>query len=258
MSDAVIQVRSLRRALGGAQVLSDVSFEVKQGEIFVIMGPSGTGKSVLLKHLIGLLRPDAGEVYLWDIPIHERSEEDLDDVRKRIGVVFQAAALFDSLTVGENIAFPIRRHRDLDEPAVQEAVATRLSLVGLEGKEDAMPATLSGGMRKRVGIARAVALNPEIVFYDEPTGGLDPPTARDVDSLIWRLRAYLGMTSVVVTHDLDSAFGIGDRIALMGRGTLLAVGTPEEIEADRRPEIREFLHPRRIARAEIERERVKQ
>ncbi|HET6782091.1 MAG TPA: ABC transporter ATP-binding protein [bacterium] len=252
MSDVVIQVRNLRRALGGAQVLSDVSFEVRQGEIFVIMGPSGTGKSVLLKHLIGLLRPDAGEIFLWDIPIHERSNEELDEVRKRIGVVFQGAALFDSLAVGENIAFPIRRHRDLEEPDVQEAVATRLALVGLEGKEDAMPATLSGGMRKRVGIARAVGLNPEIVFYDEPTGGLDPPTARDVDSLIWRLRAYLGMTSVVVTHDLDSAFGIGDRIALMGRGRLIAVGTPEEIEADKRPEIREFLHPRRIVRAEIQ------
>lgn len=254
----VIRVRNLRKAFNGNQVLSDVSFEVKAGEIFVIMGPSGTGKSVLLKHLIGLLRPDAGEISLWDVSIHERADEELDDLRRRIGVVFQGAALFDSLTVGENVAFPIRRHQKLDEPAVHEAVATRLSLVGLEGKEDAMPATLSGGMRKRVGIARAVALNPEIVFYDEPTGGLDPPTARDVDSLIWRLRSYLGMTSVVVTHDLDCAFGIGDRIALMGRGTLVAVGTPEEIEADQRPEIREFLHPRRIERAEIERERVKQ
>lgn len=133
MSDVVIQVRNLRRALGGAQVLSDLSFEVRQGEIFVIMGPSGTGKSVLLKHIIGLLRPDAGEIFLWDIPIHERSNEELDEVRKRIGVVFQGAALFDSLTVGENIAFPIRRHRDLVDPAVQEAVATRLALVGLEG-----------------------------------------------------------------------------------------------------------------------------
>lgn len=244
----VIRVRDLHKRLDGTDVLRGISFEVQPMEVFVIMGPSGTGKSVLLKHLIGLLRPDDGGIFIWDLPVHALTEDRLDDLRKRIGVVFQGAALFDSLSVAENVAFPLRRHRRMDEPSIREAVATRLSLVGLEGKEDVMPAALSGGMRKRVGIARAIALNPEIVFYDEPTSGLDPPTARAVDSLIWRLRAYLGVTSVVVTHDLDSAFGVGDRIAVMSGGTLLAVGTPEEIEADRRPEIQQFIHPHTVQR----------
>jgi len=164
-------------------------------------------------------------------------------------VVFQGGALFDSLTVFENVAFPLRRHRHADEVTIREAVEVRLSLVDLVGKEDVMPAVLSGGMRKRVGIARALALNPEIIFYDEPTAGLDPPTSRAVDALIRRLRIYLGMTSVVVTHDLDSAFGIADRIALLSEGTLHAVGTPQEILADSRPEVRRFLTPRFLEHA---------
>ncbi len=243
---SVIQVRDLRKRFDHIDVLRGVSFTVQPREIFVIMGPSGTGKSVLLKHLVGLVRPDAGEIFIWDMPVHALDDTQLDTLRKRIGVVFQSGALFDSLTVGENVAFPIRRHRQVDEATIREAVAVRLSLVDLAGKEELMPAVLSGGMRKRVGIARALALNPEIIFYDEPTGGLDPPTARAVDALIRRLRIYLGMTSVVVTHDLDTVFGIADRIAVLSNGTLLAVGTPQEILADTRPEIRRFLTPRAL------------
>lgn len=243
MDTPVIRVRDLRKRLGQTDVLRGISFEVTPREIFVIMGPSGTGKSILLKHLIGLLRPDSGEILIWDMPVHALPDRELDKLRRRIGVVFQSGALFDSLTVGENVAFPLRRHTPSSEEAIREAVAVRLSLVDLQGKQDVMPAALSGGMRKRVGIARALALNPEIIFYDEPTSGLDPPTARAVDALIWRLRNYLGVTSVVVTHDLDTAFGIGDRIAVMAQGSLLAVGKPGEILAERRPEIRRLIHP---------------
>ncbi len=247
MDAPVVQVRDLHKRLDHTVVLRGVSFTVEPHEVFVIMGHSGAGKSVLLKHLVGLLRPDAGEIFIWDTPVHALEEDQLDGLRRRVGVVFQSGALFDSLTVGENVAFPLQRHRQLDEAAIHEAVAIRLSLVDLSGKEDLMPAVLSGGMRKRVSIARALALNPEIIFYDEPTSGLDPPTARAVDALIRRLRIYLGVTSVVVTHDLDTAFGIADRIAVLGGGTLIAVGTPQEILADPRPEIRRFLTPRAFA-----------
>jgi phospholipid/cholesterol/gamma-HCH transport system ATP-binding protein len=247
MSEPVIQVRDLRKRLGRVDVLRGVSFEVMPQEIFVIMGPSGTGKTVLLRHLVGLLRPDQGEIYLWDSPVHALRGDDLDRVRLRIGVVFQGAALFDSMTVGENVAFPLRRHRRESEIKIRETVATLLEMVGMEGQEKKMPAKLSGGMRKRVGIARALALNPDLVFYDEPTAGLDPPAARGVESLIARLRADLGVTSVIVTHDLWTAFGIGDRVAVLDAGTLLAVGTPAEIQADPRPQIRDFIHPPTVA-----------
>ena len=242
----VITVRGLRKRLGAVEVLRGVSLKVHPREIFVIMGPSGTGKTVLLRHLIGLLRPDAGEIYLWDAPLHALAGEALDAVRLRIGVVFQSAALFDSMTVGENVAFPLRRHRAVSEVKVRAAVSSLLELVGLPGLEDQMPATLSGGMRKRVGIARALALAPDLVFYDEPTAGLDPPAAREIETLIWRLRTDLAVTSVVVTHDLWTAFGIGDRVGVLMDGRLLAVGPPRDIMADPRPEIREFIHPRGV------------
>ncbi|MGH9896006.1 MAG: ABC transporter ATP-binding protein [bacterium] len=246
MSQPVIQVRELRKRFGRADVLRGISFEVMPQEIFVIMGPSGTGKTVLLRHLIGLLRPDRGEIYLWDTPLHTLNGDDLDRLRMRIGVVFQGAALFDSMTVGENVAFPVRRHRGESEIKIRETVSTLLAMVGMEGQEQKMPSTLSGGMRKRVGIARALALNPDLVFYDEPTAGLDPPAARGVESLVSRLRADLGVTSVIVTHDLWTAFGIGDRVAVLDSGTLLAVGTPAEIQADPRPQIRDFIRPQTV------------
>lgn len=243
MDAPVITVRDLRKRLGAVDVLRGISLEVMPQEIFVVMGPSGTGKTVLLRHLIGLLAPDAGEIFLWDAPVHALRGGDLDAVLLRIGVVFQSAALFDSMTVADNVAFPLRRHRAESEIKIRESVATLLDLVGLTGAEDKMPAMLSGGMRKRVGIARALALSPDLVFYDEPTAGLDPPAAREVESLIWRLRRDLAVTSVVVTHDLLTAFGIGDRVALLMDGTVLAVGTPRDIMADPRPQLQEFIHP---------------
>lgn len=242
--EAVLQVRGLTKRLGAVEALRDVTFTVHEGESFVIMGPSGAGKSVLLKHLVGLLRPDAGEIVLWGLPVHDADEATWDRLRTRIGVVFQSAALFDSLTVGENVAFPLRRHRRLPEAEVRRIVAAKLRLVDLEGVEDRFPAELSGGMRKRVGIARALALDPELILYDEPTGGLDPLTARAVDALIARLRAQLAVTSVIVTHDLETAFGVGDRLALLWEGRLVAVGPPPAVAADPRPEVQSFLGAR--------------
>jgi len=243
MADPVIRVSDLRKRLDGADVLTGVSFEVMPGEIFILMGPSGTGKSVLLKNLIGLLRPDEGEIYIWNQAVHRMREDEFDRLRLRMGVVFQSTALFDSITVGENIAFPMRRHRQMSQKMIRTAVLDLLALVGLEQAIDRMPAMLSGGMRKRVAIARALALDPDLVFYDEPTAGLDPPTSREVDALIAGLGRELGVTSVVVTHDLATAFGIADRLAVLAHGQVLAIGPPSEIRADRRPEVQRFVNP---------------
>jgi phospholipid/cholesterol/gamma-HCH transport system ATP-binding protein len=243
MATPVIRVEHVGKRLNGTEVLRDVSFQVMSGEIFVLMGPSGTGKSVLLKNLIGLLRPDTGAIYIWDEPVHQMGEEEFDRLRLRMGVVFQSTALFDSLTVGENIAFPMRRHRQMSRRMIRTEVMDLLALVGLEQAADRLPAMLSGGMRKRVAIARALALDPDLVFYDEPTAGLDPPTSRDVDALIAMLGRELGVTSVVVTHDLATAFGIADRLAVLAQGQVLALGTPAEVRADRRPVVQHFINP---------------
>ena len=243
-SDVVVAVRDLWKSFGTVTALAGVSLAVRRGETHVIMGPSGCGKSVLLKHLVGLLKPDRGEVLVYDHPVHALPEVDLDALRIRIGVVFQSAALFDSLSVAENVAFPLRRHTPLPREAIASRVSELLALVELEGKELLMPSALSGGMRKRVGIARALAMRPSLILYDEPTGGLDPLTARTVDELILRLRADLGVTSVVVTHDLDSAFQLGDRLAVMDAGRLEVSGRPEEILASPNSFVRRFLATR--------------
>ncbi len=245
--ETVVAVRDLHKTFDSVVALAGVSLEVRRREIQVIMGPSGCGKSVLLKHLVGLLRPDRGEVRVFDRPISALPGPELNALRIRMGVVFQSAALFDSLTVAENVAFPLRRHRHLPEQEVAQRVAELLGLVELEGTEPLMPSSLSGGMRKRVGIARAMALQPALILYDEPTSGLDPLTARTVDDLILRLRADLGVTSVVVTHSLDSAFRLADRLAVMEAGRLCAEGTPEEILASTVPFVRRFLDTRAIA-----------
>jgi phospholipid/cholesterol/gamma-HCH transport system ATP-binding protein len=239
--DAVVVVRDVWKRLGTTQALAGVSLEVQRGQVQVIMGPSGCGKSVLLKHLVGLLRPDRGTIHVFGQPVHALSEDALDALRMRVGVVFQSAALFDSMTVAENVAFPLRRHRRLPGPALRARVDELLALVGLTGAEALLPAQLSGGMRKRVGIARALALAPDLLLYDEPTGGLDPITARTVDELILRLRAELGTTAVVVTHDLASAFRLADGLAVMDAGRLVAVGTPAAIRASTHPLVHRFL-----------------
>ncbi len=244
--ETVVAVRDLWKTFDSVVALAGVSLEVRRGEIQVIMGPSGCGKSVLLKHLVGLLRPDRGEVRVFDRPISMLPGLELNALRIRIGVVFQSAALFDSLTVAGNVAFPLRRHRRLPPHEITQRVAELLALVEMAGTEPLVPSALSGGMRKRVGIARALALSPTLILYDEPTSGLDPLTARTVDDLILRLRADLGVTSVVVTHSLDSAFRLADRLAVMDTGRLCAAGTPQEILASTVPFVRRFLDTRAI------------
>lgn len=242
----IVVVRDVWKQFGEATGLAGVSLEVRAGQIQVIMGPSGCGKSVLLKHLVGLLRPSRGEVLVFGEPVHALSEDALDAVRMRIGVVFQSAALFDSLTVAENVAFPLNRHRSMPAEALEARVRELLEMVEMEGTEPLLPSALSGGMRKRVGIARALALDPPLILYDEPTSGLDPLTARTVDDLVLRLRRDLGVTSVVVTHSVDSALRLADRLAVMDAGRLAAEGSPEEILACEHPFVRRFLDTRLV------------
>lgn len=239
--DLVVSVRDLWKRFGATVALAGVSLSVRRRETQVIMGPSGCGKSVLLKHLVGLLRPDRGEILVFGQAVHAMPEAALDALRIRLGVVFQAAALFDSLSVAENVAFPLRRHRRMSETEIAARVTEMLAKVEMVGTESKMPAELSGGMRKRVGIARALALDPSLILYDEPTAGLDPLTARTVDDLILRLRDDLGVTSIVVTHDLDSAFRLADRLAVMEAGRLVAEGRTDEIRASTQPFVRRFL-----------------
>ncbi|MEZ4354172.1 MAG: ABC transporter ATP-binding protein [Myxococcota bacterium] len=237
----LIELSGLEKAFGSNRVLRGVDLAVFRGEIFTLLGGSGTGKSVLLKHMVGLLRPDAGRLSIDGRDVTGLPERDWVELRKRIAYVFQGAALFDSLSVKENIAYGLREHLDLSEAELSVRVAECLAAVGLEGIEERMPAELSGGMRKRVGVARGIALEPEAILYDEPTTGLDPANSRRIGQLITTLRERLHVTSVVVTHDLELCFAISDRVGLLGRGRLLAVGTPEEIRASGLPEVREFL-----------------
>jgi phospholipid/cholesterol/gamma-HCH transport system ATP-binding protein len=224
----MIQLRGLRKKLGGKQVLNGVDLEIPTGCSMVVLGRSGTGKSVLLKHIIGLMHPDAGSIEVDGEDISQMNENELNRVRQRFGMLFQGAALFDSLSVGENIALPLREHTKLSEPEIMKRVAERLDWVGLEGVEDMKPASLSGGMKKRVGLARAIAMDPAYILYDEPTTGLDPIMSDVVNRLIRSLQSRLGVTSVVVTHDLRSAWHVGDRLALLHEGRVHFTGTPEE------------------------------
>ncbi|MDR7433775.1 MAG: ABC transporter ATP-binding protein [Armatimonadota bacterium] len=241
MGEPLIRIVGLYKSFGDRKALEDIHLEVYPGEIMVIMGPSGCGKTVLLKHLIGLLHPDAGEVLVDGQRIHSLHERELNRLRQRIGIVFQTSALFDSMTVGENVAFPLRQHRKLPEWEVQRLVREKLTMVGMEGTEHLFPSELSGGMRKRVAIARALVLEPEILLYDEPTAGLDPIMSRAIDELILRLRRELGVTSLVVTHDLHTAFSVADRIAVLDEGRIIEVGTREEIRNSKNPVVIRFL-----------------
>jgi phospholipid/cholesterol/gamma-HCH transport system ATP-binding protein len=240
MSGAV-HLRQLYKAFDGNQVLQGVDLTIEAGEILTILGGSGTGKSVLLKLIIGLLKPDAGEILIEGQDIVPLREEELLKVRQKVGMLFQGAALFDSLSVKENVAFPLREHTLMAEAEIGSRVAEVLALVGMTGMEEKFPAELSGGMRKRVGLARAVALTPRVVLYDEPTTGLDPRNVDKINELITALRAKLQVTSVVVTHDLQSAFRISDRVALLSGGQIAATGPPGEIAQRDDPVVREFL-----------------
>jgi phospholipid/cholesterol/gamma-HCH transport system ATP-binding protein len=238
---ALIELKHLSKAFGFHVVLNDVSLSIPAGQSLVVIGASGTGKSVLLKHIVGLLKPDAGEVWFDNNRIDTLTERPLMEVRKRIGFLFQMGALFDSLNVGDNLAFPLREHTQKPEEEIRQIVAEKLAMVGLTGIEQKMPMELSGGQRKRVALARAIALNPHVILYDEPTTGLDPVRSDVINQLILKLQRELKVTSITVTHDMASAFKIADRIVMLHEGTLIFDGTPEEIQASANPVVRQFI-----------------
>jgi phospholipid/cholesterol/gamma-HCH transport system ATP-binding protein len=237
----MIEIQDVHKSFGDNHVLRGIDLRVPEGATTVIIGASGSGKSVLVKHMIGLLRPDQGKVIVEGEDTTVLSERALEKVREKFGMVFQGAALFDSMTVGENVGFPLREHRKLREREIEEIVAQKLALLSLEGTEGLYPAELSGGMRKRVGLARAIVLDPRIILYDEPTTGLDPNTANSVDEMIIEAKEKLGVTSVVITHDIASSFRVGDYVAMIHEGVIVDQGPPAQIRRSSHAYVRKFL-----------------
>jgi phospholipid/cholesterol/gamma-HCH transport system ATP-binding protein len=237
----MIEVRHLHKEFGGRVVLEDVNFTVARGTVCVVMGGSGSGKSTILRHLIAAYRPDAGQIYLDGEEITRLPERELQRVRRKFGMLFQGGALLNSLTVGDNVALPIRHHTDLPEATIAIMVKLKLELVGLRDAEHLMPSQLSGGMQKRVSLARAIALDPKMVFYDEPSAGLDPIVTSVIDTLMVDLTHKMGITSVVVTHDMSSAFRIADQMIMLHRGRIVAAGTPDEIRQSDDPLVQQFI-----------------
>jgi phospholipid/cholesterol/gamma-HCH transport system ATP-binding protein len=238
----MIQIVELHKTFGAQKVLTGINVTVPEGSTCVILGGSGSGKTVLMKHMIGLLKPDSGKMIIDGEDIVPMDTDALERVRRKFGMVFQAAALFDSMNVYENVAFPLREHRrKMPEEQVRETVRKKLALMGLDGVEQKFPADLSGGMRKRVGLARAIVLDPKIVLYDEPTTGLDPITTDYVDEMILAAKRELGVTSVVISHDIASAFNVADQIAFLHKGTIVARGTPEQMRESEHPAVKVFL-----------------
>lgn len=242
----IIEVTDLVRQFGARKVLNGISFQVHKGDTMIIMGGSGCGKSTLLRHIIGAMKPTSGSVKLFGEEITTMAEHDIARVRRRFGMLFQSGALMQSLTVGENVALPIVEHSQLDPGIIDLMVKMKLEMVGLTGFENLKPAEISGGMKKRVGLARALALDPELLFSDEPTAGLDPIMVSVVDILTKELTRKLGMTAVVVTHDMTSAFRIGTRMIMLGvgpnQGKIIAAGTPDEIRASANGEVQQFIN----------------
>jgi len=237
----MIEITDIRKSLGGQPVLDGVTLNVKKGETVVVIGRSGCGKSVLLKHIIGLMHPDSGSIKVAGSEITSLRGRELYEVRKRFGMLFQGAALFDSLSVWENVGLGLIEHTDMTESEIRRRACDKLALVGLTDIEEARPAELSGGMKKRVGLARAIAMDPEVVLYDEPTTGLDPIMADVINHLIRTLQQTLKITSVAVTHDMKSAYQIGDRLAMLYGGRIVFQGSPEEIMRTQDPAIRQFI-----------------
>jgi phospholipid/cholesterol/gamma-HCH transport system ATP-binding protein len=237
----MIELRDVYKSLGKKAVLRGVNLTIKKGESVVVIGGSGSGKSVLIKHIIGLLKPDSGKVIIDNFEVPELDEKHLNEVRKRFGMLFQSAALFDSMPVWENVGFGLKRHTHLSKAEIKEIAVRKLKMVGLVGVEDVMPAELSGGMRKRVGLARAIAMEPEILLYDEPTTGLDPIMADVINELIIEMREKLHVTSISITHDMKSAYKIADRIAMLYNGRIIGSGSSEEIKNTSDPVIRQFI-----------------
>jgi phospholipid/cholesterol/gamma-HCH transport system ATP-binding protein len=240
----MIKIVDLHKSFSGNEVLRGVDLEIRTGESMVIIGGSGSGKTVLIKHIIGLLMPDKGDVWVDSIKINTLKEKELNLVRKRFGMLFQGSALFDSMTVGENVAFALTQHSEMNEEEVKQRAKECLRLVGLKDIEYIMPSELSGGMKKRVALARAIALEPEIILYDEPTTGLDPIMADVINNLIIELREKLDVTSIAITHDLVSAYKIADRIAMLYEGKILEINTPEKLKASPNPIIQQFINGR--------------
>ncbi len=238
----MIKTVDLNKSFRENHVLRGVNLDIQAGESMVIIGGSGSGKSVLIKHIIGILRPDEGRVYIEGEEITQMSEQGLNKIRKKFGMLFQGAALFDSLSVWENVGFALKQHTNLTDWEIRETASKKLAMVGLYDVEDLRPSELSGGMQKRVGLARAIAMEPSILLYDEPTTGLDPINADMINNLIIEMRERLNVTSVAITHDMVSAYKIADRIAMLYNGKLLQIGTPEEIRDTDNPYVRQFIN----------------
>jgi len=250
--EPIISVSGLRVRFDEREILHGITFDVRRNETLVILGGSGSGKSTLLRTLVGLELPSGGEIWIKGKNLCEMSAAELDEIRKKLGMSFQGGALFGSMTVGENVALPLREHTQLEDSTIQIIVRLKLEQVGRAGFEDYVPAQLSGGMKKRAAVARAMAMDPEILFFDEPSAGLDPIIAAGIDNLIVKLKRAFRMTIVVVTHELASAFLIADRMILIDKGNLVALGTPDELRSSAHPRVRQFLD--RIAEPEVSEE----
>ena len=240
----IIELRSVSKRFGPLRVLDQINLSLNLGQTTVVIGESGTGKSVLLKHIVGLLRPDSGEVFFHGKRIDRRSEQELVEIRRHIGFLFQMGALFDSMSVAENIGFPVLEHTKCTQEELDRIIAEKLRMVGLEGLQSRRPSELSGGQRKRVALARAIALDPEVVLYDEPTTGLDPVRADVINELILKLKRELQVTSSVVTHDRASAFKVADRIVMLHKGKFIADGSPEWYKTSDDTDVRRFVDGR--------------
>src|SRR5271170_3539057 len=240
-SDVMISLHDLRVSYGDREILHGVNMEVKRGETLVILGGSGSGKSTLLRTLVGLEKPSSGEIWLKGKNLASISDDDLDEIRRKMGMSFQSGALFGSMTVGENVGLPLREHTKLEDSTIEIMTRLKLEQVGLGGFEDYFPAQLSGGMKKRAAVARALSMDPEILFFDEPSAGLDPIIAAGIDQLILELKKAFHMTIIVVTHGLASAFLIADRMVLIDKGNVVAIGTTEEMRTSTHPRVRQFL-----------------
>jgi phospholipid/cholesterol/gamma-HCH transport system ATP-binding protein len=251
-ADSMISLRDLRVSYGSREILHGLNVDILRGETMVILGGSGSGKSTLLRTLVGLQKPTSGQIFLKGQDISSISAAGLDEIRKKIGMSFQGSALFGSMTVGENVALPLREHTKLEESTIEIMLRLKLEQVGLAGFEDYLPSELSGGMKKRAAVARALAMDPEILFFDEPSAGLDPIIAAGIDQLILELKSAFKMTLVVVTHELASAFLIADRMLLIDKGNIIAVGPVEEMKQSTQPRVQQFLN--RVAEPEVARE----
>ena len=250
MAEPLIKVRKLKIAFGEKVVLNEIDFDIYEGQTLAVIGPSGTGKSTVMKVLTGLLRPTSGSVVIGGQETSGYFEDEWDKLRTHMGVVFQYSALFDFLSVGENVAFGLRRHTNLSDEEITKKVSELLELVGLPGTENMLPSELSGGMKKRVGLARALAMQPKIVFYDEPTSGLDPVMTMTISRLIRKTQQQLGVTSLLVTHDMESVFYTADRIAMLHEGKIVATGTVEEIKNSSNPVVQAFINGQELKKEE--------